>query len=104
MSLHAIDAARIARAAGLPGRVNTILQTCFFALSGVLPRDRAIEQIKAFIAKTYAKRGEEIVRRNELAVDSAPDGSTGSMCRAKPPPHVSFPPSSRPPRPPSSGT
>ncbi len=74
IELHAIDAARIARAAGLPGRVNTILQTCFFALSGVLPRDQAIDRIKDAIAKTYAKRGEEIVRRNELAVDSALDG------------------------------
>jgi pyruvate-ferredoxin/flavodoxin oxidoreductase len=71
IELYSIDAARIARDAGLPGRVNTILQTCFFALSGVLPRDQAIERIKAAIAKSYARRGEEIVRRNELAVDSA---------------------------------
>ena len=71
IELYAIDAARIARDAGLPGRVNTILQTCFFALSGVVPRGQAIERIKAAIAKTYARRGEEIVRRNERAVDSA---------------------------------
>jgi pyruvate-ferredoxin/flavodoxin oxidoreductase len=71
IELYAIDAARIARAAGLPGRVNTILQTCFFALSGVLPREQAIEQIKASIARTYARRGDEIVRQNEQAVDAA---------------------------------
>jgi pyruvate-ferredoxin/flavodoxin oxidoreductase len=71
IELYAIDAARIARSAGLPGRVNTVLQTCFFALSGVLPRDQAIERIKAAIAKTYSRRGEEIVKRNERAVDGA---------------------------------
>ena len=51
------------------GRINTIMQTCFFALSGVLPRDEAIAQIKDAIEKTYAKRGAEVVRRNFAAVD-----------------------------------
>ncbi len=68
-----IDAKRVARDAGLPGRVNTILQTCFFALSGVLPRKRAIGAIKEAIAKTYAKRGQEVVDRNFHAVDLALD-------------------------------
>jgi pyruvate-ferredoxin/flavodoxin oxidoreductase len=68
-----IDAKRVAREAGLPGRVNTILQTCFFALSGVLPRKRAIGAIKEAIAKTYAKRGQEVVDRNFHAVDLALD-------------------------------
>ncbi len=69
--LFAIDAARVARDAQLGGRINTIMQTCFFALSGVIPRDEAIAKIKAAIAKTYAKRGEEIVERNFAAVDAA---------------------------------
>ena len=71
LRLFVIDAKRVAREAGLPGRVNTILQTCFFALSGVLPEKRAIGAIKEAIAKTYAKRGEEIVQRNFHAVDLA---------------------------------
>jgi pyruvate-ferredoxin/flavodoxin oxidoreductase len=73
LRLFVIDAKRVAREAGLPGRVNTILQTCFFALSGVLPRKRAIGAIKEAIAKTYAKRGPEIVERNFHAVDLALD-------------------------------
>jgi pyruvate-ferredoxin/flavodoxin oxidoreductase len=71
LRLFVIDAKRVAREAGLPGRVNTILQTCFFALSGVLPEKRAIGAIKEAIAKTYAKRGDEIVQRNFHAVDLA---------------------------------
>jgi len=73
LRLWVIDAKRVAREAGLPGRVNTILQTCFFALSGVLPRKRAIGAIKEAIAKTYAKRGQEVVDRNFRAVDLALD-------------------------------
>ena len=71
LRLYAIDADRVARDCGLPGRTNTILQTCFFAISGVLPRDRAVEQVKEAIRKTYWKRGSEVVRRNEEAVDAA---------------------------------
>ncbi|SES42696.1 pyruvate-ferredoxin/flavodoxin oxidoreductase [Pedococcus cremeus] len=71
LRLYAIDADRVARDCGLPGRTNTVLQTCFFAISGVLPRDRAVEQVKAAIHKTYWKRGSEVVRRNEEAVDAA---------------------------------
>jgi pyruvate-ferredoxin/flavodoxin oxidoreductase len=71
IELYAIDAGRIARAAGLGGRVNTVLQTCFFAISGVLPREQAIEAIKGAIEKTYRRRGEEVVDRNIRAVDSA---------------------------------
>ncbi len=71
LRLYAIDADRVARECGLPGRTNTILQTCFFAISGVLPRDRAVEQVKEAIRKTYWKRGSEVVRRNEEAVDAA---------------------------------
>jgi pyruvate-ferredoxin/flavodoxin oxidoreductase len=52
-------------------RINTIMQPCFFALSGVLPREEAIEQIKAYVDKTYAKRGRPVVERNHAAIDKA---------------------------------
>ena len=51
------------------GRINSIMQTCFFAISGVLPREEAIAQIKKSIEKTYGKKGAEVVRRNFAAVD-----------------------------------
>jgi pyruvate-ferredoxin/flavodoxin oxidoreductase len=66
---YAIDAAVVARQAGMGGRLNTIMQTCYFAISGALPRDEAIRQIKHAIDKTYRKRGPEVVRRNWEAVD-----------------------------------
>ncbi len=69
IELYAIDAGKIARDAGLAGRTNTVLQTCFFAISGVLEREQAIEAIKGSIRKTYGKRGDEVVRRNIEAVD-----------------------------------
>jgi pyruvate-ferredoxin/flavodoxin oxidoreductase len=74
MELYVIDAGRIARAAGLAGRTNTVLQTCFFAISGVMERAEAIKAIKASIRKTYLRRGAEVVDRNIRAVDSALDG------------------------------
>ena len=74
IDLYAIDAGRIAREVGLAGRTNIVLQTCFFALSGVLPREQAIERIKAAVAKTYGRRGAEVVERNQAAVDRALDG------------------------------
>jgi len=70
-TLYAIDATQVARDAGLPGRINTVLQTCFFAISGVLPAGEAIAAIKAAIAKSYARRGAEVVARNNAAVDQA---------------------------------
>jgi pyruvate-ferredoxin/flavodoxin oxidoreductase len=69
IKLYVIDAGQIARDAGLAGRTNTVLQTCFFAISGVLEREEAIERIKTSIAKTYGKRGAEVVKRNLAAVD-----------------------------------
>ena len=66
-----IDASRVARDAGLGGRINTVLQTCFFAISGVLPRDEAIRRIKAAIVETYTEKGAEVVRQNFEAVDHA---------------------------------
>jgi pyruvate-ferredoxin/flavodoxin oxidoreductase len=74
IELYVVDAGRIAREAGLAGRTNTVLQTCFFAISGVLEPERAIERIKASIEKTYGRRGAEVVKRNLRAVDSALDG------------------------------
>jgi pyruvate-ferredoxin/flavodoxin oxidoreductase len=74
INLYAIDAGRIAREVGLAGRTNTVLQTCFFAISGVLPREEAIARVKAAIAKSYGRRGVEVVERNEAAVDRALDG------------------------------
>jgi pyruvate-ferredoxin/flavodoxin oxidoreductase len=71
IELYVIDAGRIARESGLAGRTNTVLQTCFFAISGVLERGRALERVKAAIAKTYGRRGTEVVERNQLAVDRA---------------------------------
>ncbi len=74
LDVHVIDANRIAREVGLAGRINIVLQTCFFALSGVLPREQAIERIKDAIAKTYGRRGAEVVERNQAAVDHALEG------------------------------
>jgi pyruvate-ferredoxin/flavodoxin oxidoreductase len=69
LRLFAIDAAGVARTAGLAGRINTVMQTCFFALSGVLPTAEAIARLKEAIEKTYGKRGETVVERNVAAVD-----------------------------------
>jgi pyruvate-ferredoxin/flavodoxin oxidoreductase len=71
IDLYVVDAGRIAREVGLPGRINIVLQTCFFALSKVLAREQAIERIKGAITKTYGRRGAEIVERNQSAVDHA---------------------------------
>ncbi|MBM2616310.1 pyruvate:ferredoxin (flavodoxin) oxidoreductase [Actinoplanes sp. LDG1-06] len=70
LTVWAIDADRIATDNGLPGRTNTVLQTCFFAISEVLPRAAAIDRIKEAINRTYAKRGPEVVARNHAAVDA----------------------------------
>ena len=58
-----IDGYKVAQETGMGGRINTILQTCFFAISGVLPRDLAIQKIKESIEKTYGKRGEAVVKK-----------------------------------------
>ena len=70
LGVWVIDATAVARAAGIPGRTNTVLQTCFFGISGVLPREQALEKIKAAIRKTYGKKGEAVVRANWAAVDA----------------------------------
>ncbi len=70
LRLYAVDASAVAREAGLPGRTNTVLQTCFFAISGVLPAAEAVTRVKEAIRTTYGRRGSEVVRRNEAAVDA----------------------------------
>ncbi len=71
IEFYVIDGYKVAREAGMGTRINTIMQTCFFAISGVLPRDEAIAQIKKAIQKTYGKRGEAVVQKNFAAVDAA---------------------------------
>ncbi len=69
VKMYVIDANKVAKEAGLPGRINTIMQVCFFALAGVLPRDESIAAIKYAIEKTYGKKGEHVVEVNLAAVD-----------------------------------
>ncbi|MBE7557439.1 pyruvate:ferredoxin (flavodoxin) oxidoreductase [bacterium] len=66
---YVIDAYEVAKATGMGVRINTIMQTCFFAISGVLPREEAIAQIKNAIKKTYGRKGDQIVQQNFAAVD-----------------------------------
>lgn len=67
---YAIDAYDVARKTGMGGRINTIMQTCFFAISGILPKDEAITCIKNAIKKTYGKKGDAVVQSNCAAVDA----------------------------------
>jgi pyruvate-ferredoxin/flavodoxin oxidoreductase len=84
LQFYVIDGYSVARDAGMGNRINTIMQTCFFAISGVLPRDEAIIQIKQAIKKTYGKRG-DVVLQNYTAVDAA----LAHLHRVTPPEHVS---------------
>jgi len=94
LSLFVIDASRVAKETGMGSRINTVMQTCFFALSKVLPREDAIAAIKRSIEKTYGRKGEAIVKQNFEAVDqtlanlhqvSIPAGVTST---AVPPPAI----------------
>jgi pyruvate-ferredoxin/flavodoxin oxidoreductase len=89
-ALHVIDAARVGREAALAGRIGTVMQACFLALSGLLARDEAIAALRAQIARTWGPRGPEVLRRNLEAVDRAlaalravpiPDAATGGRER-----------------------
>ncbi|HUU62296.1 MAG TPA: pyruvate:ferredoxin (flavodoxin) oxidoreductase [Acidimicrobiia bacterium] len=71
LKFYVVDGYAVAEAAGLGRRVNTVLQTCFFALSKILPPDEAIREIKAFIKKSYGRRGEAVLKRNYDAVDAS---------------------------------
>ena len=73
LSVYVINAYEVARQTAMGARINTIMQTCFFAISGVLPRDEAIEKIKYSIKKTYGNRGEAVINQNYKAVDTALD-------------------------------
>jgi pyruvate-ferredoxin/flavodoxin oxidoreductase len=73
LKFYVIDAYDVAKKTGMGVRINTVMQTCFFAISGILPRDEAIAQIKGAIKKTYGKRGEAVVQKNYAAVDAALD-------------------------------
>jgi len=93
LRLFVIDANRVAEEAGLAGRINTVMQVCFFKLSGVLPLEEAIGHIKSAIEKSYAKRGESVLRKNFAAVDAAlerlqevpvPAAVSGSLHRQSP--------------------
>jgi len=95
LKFYVIKAYEVAQQTGMGGRINTIMQTCFFAISGVLPKDEAIAKIKEAIKKTYGKKGDEIVQKNYDAVDQAvanmhlvevPDHVTSTITR---PPIVS---------------
>ena len=70
LKFYVIDAVKVARESGMGGRINTVMQVCFFAISGVLPKDEAINAIKYSIKKTYGKKGDEIVQMNLKAVDN----------------------------------
>jgi pyruvate-ferredoxin/flavodoxin oxidoreductase len=69
LEFYVIDAYKVARETGMASRINTIMQTCFFAISGVLPREKAIAAIKDAIRDTYGKRGDAVVEKNFAAVD-----------------------------------
>jgi pyruvate-ferredoxin/flavodoxin oxidoreductase len=91
-----IDAYQVARDVGLGVRINTIMQTCFFAISGILPKEEAIALIKEAIQKTFGRRGEAIVEKNFAAVDAA----LGHLHEVKVPDEVTSPTDMRPPVPP----
>ncbi|WP_296824645.1 pyruvate:ferredoxin (flavodoxin) oxidoreductase [Sulfurovum sp.] len=70
LEFYVIDAASVARKSKMGRRINTVMQTCFFAISGILEKDEAIAKIKASIEKTYGKKGKQIVAMNNQAVDN----------------------------------
>ena len=74
ITLYTVDADRIAREAGLAGRTNIVLQTCFFAISDVLPREQAITRIKESVEKMYASRGADVLEKELAAVDRSVQG------------------------------
>ncbi len=93
LRFYVIDAYDVAEKTEMGSRINTIMQTCFFAISGVLPREQAIEEIKKSIYKTYGKRGESVVQKNYDAVDhtlanlhevKVPAAVTSTLTRRKP--------------------
>lgn len=99
LRFYVIDAYKVASASGMGGRINTVMQVCFFAISGVLPREEAISAIKHSIEKTYSKKGEEVIARNLKAVDNTLENlfevyvpETATSHRAMIPPVPAFAP------------
>ncbi len=92
LRFYVVDALTVARQAGLAGRINTVTQACFFAISGILPREEAIAKIKDAIRKTYGKRGETVLNRNFAAVDA----SLAALREVKVPARADSPLSRRP--------
>ena len=91
LRLYTIDGSRVAQAAGMGGRINTVMQVCFFALADILPQTAAVDQIKRAIVKTYGKKGQAVVDMNLRAVDQAldhlypvPIGELGEMAEIAP--------------------
>ena len=76
LKFYVVDAIKVAREAGMGNRINTVMQTCFFSIAGILESDEAIGHIKQAIKKSYGKRGESVLRKNYAAVDAALDGLT----------------------------
>jgi pyruvate-ferredoxin/flavodoxin oxidoreductase len=95
LKFYVIDGYEVAKQTGMGGRINTIMQTCFFAISGVLPPEEAIDAIKHAIKKTYGKRGDTVVQKNYAAVDEA----VGHLHRVKVPDKVTAQFDIRPPVP-----
>jgi pyruvate-ferredoxin/flavodoxin oxidoreductase len=95
LRFHVINGYEVAEKTGMGQRVNTIMQTAFFAISGVLPREQAIQEIKNAIEKTYGKRGEAVVKKNFEAVDA----TIANLHEVKVPAKVSSKMTRRPPVP-----
>jgi pyruvate-ferredoxin/flavodoxin oxidoreductase len=92
LKVYSINAYDVAAATGMGNRINTVMQTCFFAISGVLPQDEAIAQIKKAIEKTYGRRGEAVVQRNYAAVDATLEHLHEIKVPAQPTGSIEIPP------------
>ena len=84
LDFYVIDAYKVAYESGMGRRINTIMQTCFFAISGILPRDEAIKKIKTAVEKTYGKKGQKVVERNFQAIDA----TLANLCQVTVPSQV----------------
>ncbi len=96
LRFYVIDAYHVAKETGMGVRINTIMQTCFFAISGVLPRDEAIAAIKDAIKKTYGKKGEDVVKKNWAAVDATLDNLHEIEVPRQPTSEIEMPPTVSP--------
>lgn len=92
LKFYVINAYEVAKETGMGSRINTIMQVCFFAISGVLPKDEAIKAIKDSIRKTYGKKGEDVVKKNFEAVDKTLDNLHEVKVPAKATSKIEIPP------------